>query len=183
MEAVKWERCLAWLCTGPVRPGVIAAHLGATGHRATELSGGRSIAGSTPVPIRPIAPGDVPTGVFSSANHMFPSDPGAIAVKVLSALSPTENSLICPAIVTRPIAGTFPWSANHICPSGPGAIATGPAPEFKPAEYWVIWPSAVIRPMTAPSANHRLPSGPGAIPWGLSPALALSSTRKSGRSA
>ena len=93
-------------------------------------------------------------------------DPG-IFDTLLGAM-PTENSVITPAGVIRPIRSGN-CSVNQRLPSGPAVISAGWPPGVMPAENSVITPAGVIRPIrpARDSVNQRLPSGPRVIPKGL----------------
>ena len=95
-----------------------------------------------------------------SANHRFPSGPGAIPCGRECPMG-RSYSLTVPDVVIRPIrsgAGLSVSSVNHSFPSGPAVIATGLLSEG--TENSVTVPEVVIRPMWPPSVNHRFPSGP-----------------------
>ena len=115
-----------------------------------------------PVPIRPMA-------LAPSANQRLPSGPAAIPTGALPGLRPVLNSVICPTVLTRPIAAVVPVPVNHREPSGPAAIWRGLLPGLRPSLNSVIAPAGVMRPISvlAPlSVNQRLPSGPRAIACG-----------------
>ena len=78
-----------------------------------------------------------------SANHRFPSEPGAIPHGRLEAVG-TGNSVILPVLVSRPTL--FPVvSANQRFPSGPGAMPWGPLEAVGTANS-VTAPDVLIRP-------------------------------------
>jgi hypothetical protein len=94
----------------------------------------------------------------------------------LNASRPAEDSLIAPAGVISPIAGTLPASVNHTLPSGPAAIESGMLAAFSPVVNSVTVPLGVIFPIALTpvaalkmpgSVNHRFRSGPSTMSSGM----------------
>src|SRR5579885_410140 len=97
-----------------------------------------------------------------SVNQSLPSVPAVISHGYLPGVT-TENMMICPSELLRPILSD---SVNQRLPSGPAVIPRGLLPSGR--RNSVILPAGVMRPIWLPldSVNQRLPSGPAAIPQG-----------------
>src|SRR5436309_7074233 len=125
-------------------------------------AGGVTDAAGASVPKRP-----TPRMTPWSLNQTLPSEPIAIPLGWAPALKDVEvNSVITPAGVMRPIAGTAPLSANQTFPSGPTARRPREIVGLSPAVNMVIVPAVVARPIpgcVVPTTNQRFPSGPTAI--------------------
>src|SRR4051794_12178017 len=102
-------------------------------------------AGVTPVPI-------LPRPMFEP-NHMAPSGPGAIDVKIVFPPSPVLNSVAEPSgaiLMTRaPPSTPATSSVYQMFPSGPGAMPDGTDDEDVPGKA-VPLPSIVMRTTRPP---------------------------------
>jgi hypothetical protein len=124
--------------------GIVAAP------KVAAMLGGRTPAGKATLPI--LLP-------VRSVNQRAPSGPLTILWGLLPGVG-TENSVIAPAVVMRPILSL---SANQRAPSVPAVIPSGELPDA--SENRVTTPAGVMRPTLSlsSSVNQRFPSGPAVM--------------------